>query len=102
MEITIKTWDGGKFDVLVSSKEGADPFMTIKSCKIMSSSKGDFVSYPSTKNEKTGKWWNHFYGSDKFNAAVLEKARAALKEPAKSKYAKNDSGFDDMQDDVPF
>jgi len=30
MEVTIKPWEGGKFDVMVASKEGAEPFLTIK------------------------------------------------------------------------
>jgi DNA-binding cell septation regulator SpoVG len=94
MEVTIKPWEGGKFDVMVASKEGAEPFLTIKSCRIVSGKNGDFVSYPATKNEKTGKYWNHVYCNDKFNAVVLSKAHEAMKPVG--------SGFDNMDSDIPF
>ena len=79
MEIMID-WKEGQypsFNLGLASKEGQDPFIVIRGCKIMNGSKGEFVSYPSKKNEQTGKYWNHVQGNERFNAAVLEKAKAA-------------------------
>jgi len=76
MHITIEHHDGKypSFNVCLSSKEGTEPFLTIKGCRIAEGSKGKFVSWPSTKNEKTGKYWNHVYANEKFAQAVLDKA----------------------------
>jgi DNA-binding cell septation regulator SpoVG len=78
MNISIEHRDGKfpSFNVSLASKEGAEPFLTIKGCRIVSGQKGEFVSYPSRKQDD-GKYWNHVWGSEKFNAAVLEKAQAA-------------------------
>jgi DNA-binding cell septation regulator SpoVG len=92
MEISIEHKDGKypSFNVHLSSKAGADPFLTIRGCRIVDGSKGQFVSYPSRKQDD-GKYWNHIWANDKFNAMVLEKATAG-KKPSKSS--------DD--DDIPF
>ena len=81
MHISIEHFDGKypSFNINLHSKPGEDAFLSIKGCRVISGSKGDFISYPATKNEKTGKYWNHVYGGEKFNAAVLEKARVAPK-----------------------
>jgi DNA-binding cell septation regulator SpoVG len=91
--ITIKHYEGKypSFDVNLHVVEGAEPFLTIKGCKIMSGKNGPFVSYPATKNEKTGKWWNHVYGGEKFNEEVL---KLAQQEPAKQKKAPDISDQD--------
>lgn len=68
------TWHGDQFNVELASKEGMEPFISVKGCRIVEGSKGPFVSYPATKNEKTGKWWSHVWASEKFSAVVLEKA----------------------------
>jgi len=75
MEIEIK-WHGDNFNLLLSSKQGMEPFIEIKGCRIVNGSKGPFVSYPSRKLD-SGKYWNHVYGSERFNAVVLEKAHAS-------------------------
>ncbi len=77
MNIEIEWHDGTypSFNIMLYGTE-QEPFITIKGCKIASGSKGDFVSYPSRKQDN-GKYWNHVYGSDKFNDAVLTKALAA-------------------------
>jgi DNA-binding cell septation regulator SpoVG len=85
MHISIE-WFKGKypqFNVSLASAEGREPFLVIKGCRIVDGSKGSFVSWPATKNEKTGKYWNHVYASDAFAAKVLEEA--ALSKPGKSR-----------------
>ena len=79
MKITVQ-WIAGdrpQFNVSLASAEGKEAFLDIKGCRIVDGSKGPFVSWPATKNEKSGKWWNHVYGSEAFNAAVIEAAEAA-------------------------
>ena len=68
-------WHDEQFNVLIASKEGAEPFLTVKGCRLASGSKGPFVSWPATKNQNTGKWWQHVWASDKFAAVVLSKAQ---------------------------
>jgi DNA-binding cell septation regulator SpoVG len=63
-----------QFNVSLHSKEGKDAFLTIRGCRIMDGTKGPFVSWPATKNEKTGKYWNHMVTSKEFSNAVLAKA----------------------------
>jgi len=67
-------WHGDQFNVNLHSKEGVDAFLSIKGARIVNGAKGEFVSWPATKNQSTGKWWSHAYGSEKFNAVVLAKA----------------------------
>ena len=79
MNITVKWFDGKypSFNLMLASKEGAEPFLEIKGCRIVDGKSGPFVSYPSKKLD-TGKYWNHVYGSEKFNAAVLAVARESM------------------------
>ncbi len=104
MHIGIVWHTSGKypsFNVQLSSKEGADPFLEVKGCKIMHGTKGEWVSWPSTKNEKTGKYWNHCYASEKFNEAVMAEAKKTM--PKEEKPQRNSQGsMADMEDDVPF
>jgi DNA-binding cell septation regulator SpoVG len=111
MEITIKHFDGQypSFNIMLHANAGAEPFLEIKGCRIVSGQKGDFISYPARKDEKTGKYWNHVYGGEKFNAAVLAKAKQAapqrsMQEPPRRPPPPktSGSGFDDMDSDVPF
>jgi DNA-binding cell septation regulator SpoVG len=76
MKITIEHFPGERpqFNVCLASGEGKEPFLTIKGCRIVEGSKGPFISWPATKNEKTGKYWNHVYGSDAFAAEVMKEA----------------------------
>ena len=96
MHITIEHIDGKypSFNVALSGKEGADPFLVVKGCRIVDGPKGPFVSGPATKNANTGKYWNHTYFGEKFSAAVLEKAKAAKPAPRRAT-ADDDS-------DIPF
>ena len=95
MHIAIE-WHDKQFNVNLSSKEGAEAFLSIKGCRVVSGSDGDFVGWPATKNENTGKWWRHVWGSDKFAAAVLK----AAEESRPSSKAKARDG--DAEDDIPF
>jgi len=95
MEISIEKHDGKypSFNINLHSKPGAEPFLVIKGCRIVNGQKGEFISYPATKNEKTGKYWQHVYGGEKFNEAVLRLARTA---PPKQAQTAPDL------DDIPF
>ena len=76
MKILIEHFSGNhpSFNINLHGVEGAEPFLTIKGCRIVEGTNGPFVSYPATKNENTGKWWGHVYGGDKFNAEVFRLA----------------------------
>lgn len=79
MEISIEHIDGKypSFNVSLHGTPGAEPFLVIKGCRIVDGSNGPFVSGPATKNANTGKYWNHTYFGEKFQAAVLAKAQKA-------------------------
>jgi hypothetical protein len=95
MEIGI-TWFNDQFNIDLSSKPGAEAFLSIKGCRIAQGTDGAFVSYPATKNASTGKWWRHAWGSDGFNAAVLKKAQdSQQKDPAKQQRMA-------LDEDIPF
>jgi hypothetical protein len=89
------TWFNDQFNVGLCSKEGAEPFVSIKGARIATGSKGDFVSWPATKNQSTGKFWNHVWGSEKFNAAVLEKAQATKPQTGKGSRRPSRDEFED-------
>ena len=105
MEITIKHFDGQypSFNIMLHSAPGSEPFLEIKGCKIVNGANGEFISYPSRKQEN-GKYWNHVYGGEKFNAAVLAKAQKTAPAPRQeSRQARsNAGGFADMDSDIPF
>lgn len=85
-----------QFNVEIASSEGKDAFLSIRGCRIARGKEGDFVSPPSTKNETSGKWWNHAWFSEKFANKVLELAIEAKpgKAPGKPRQ--------DEDDDIPF
>lgn len=105
MHITVKHFDGQypSFNILLHSAPGTDPFLEIKGCRIVSGSKGDFISYPSRKDDK-GKYWNHVYGGEKFNEHVMKIAQADKPKPKQAATSAKSapSGFDDMPDDLQF
>lgn len=94
MKITIEHMSGERpqFNVSLASKEGAEPFLTIKGCRLVDGQKGQFVSWPARKLD-SGKYWNHVWASEAFQAAVL--AEHAKSAPKKGKQAEPD-------DDIPF
>ena len=103
MEISIKWFDGQypSFNVALASKPGNEPFLEVKSCRIVEGKDGEFVSTPSTKNEKSGKYWNHAYFSKDFAAVVLEKAKESQPQKTQPKQAsKANDNFD--SDNIPF
>ena len=98
MHISVK-WFAGKypsFNLNLHSAEGKPEFLSIKGCRVVSSSKGEFVSYPSQKKDD-GTYWNHVWGGEAFNAKVLELALADMPEagskPAAKKAAAEDLPF---------
>lgn len=107
MEISIKWFDGQypSFNVNLHSQPGKEEFISIKGCRIVDGRDGPFVSWPSTKNDKTGKYWNHVWAGEKFAAIVLSKAlEAQPKKSASNKSAnqKQAAGFDDLDSDIPW
>lgn len=101
MKISVEHFDGKypSFNVSLAS-EGKEPFLTIKGCRIADGSKGKFVSWPARKQDD-GKWWNHVYASDAFNAAVLEEAMKTMpRQPVGGKGAQGK--VYQTRDDVPF
>ena len=110
MEIKIEHFDGQypSFNIMLHNGQNAEPFLVIKGCKIIEGQNGPFISYPARKQDN-GKYWNHVYGSDRFNEAVIQKARAGKEQrrpppprQAPPKQVPQGSGFDDMPDDIPF
>jgi hypothetical protein len=97
------TWHGDQFNVELASKEGAEAFLSIKGCRIASGSKGEFVSWPATKNASTGKWWSHVWASERFAAVVLSKAlESQPKAPARRQAAPAGGGGGSDDSDIPF
>lgn len=95
MEITVK-WFNDSFNIGLSAKEGAEEFLSVKGCRLVETGGKAFIGFPAKKNEQTGKYWNHVWASDKFQAAVIEKAKAA--KPSSRKPPKSD----EQDDDCPF
>lgn len=99
MNITIEH-HRDQFNVALSTPNADEPFITIKGCRIVNGSNGEFVSWPARKQDN-GKWWNHVYASEKFAAAVLSaynksKAEAPRARPAPSRQPAG------MDDEPPF
>ena len=107
MEITIKHFDGQypSFNIALHGAPGAEPFLEIKGCKLVSGANGEFISYPSRKQEN-GKYWNHVYGGEKFNAAVIKKVkegqRPAPKRDDAARSRQLDRQADTIDMDIPF
>lgn len=102
MEIIVKHIESKypSFNIGLASKEGAEPFLEIKGCRLVEGSKGQFVSGPATKNQSTGKYWQHTYFSEKFSAAVLAKVLETMPKKASGKTSGGMS--QDDSDDIPF
>ena len=95
MHISIEWFDGKfpQFNVSLAGAPDREPFLTIKGCRIVDGAKGRFISWPATKNEKTGKYWNHVWAGEAFAAAVLaeaEKTQPRSDAPSRGKPAKDD------------
>jgi hypothetical protein len=95
MHISIEHFPGTypQFNVNLHSAEGKEPFLTVKGCRIVDGSKGRFVSWPATKNEKTGKYWSHVFASDGFATAVLQEAMKEAPKPAPRRVDNGEAPF---------
>jgi DNA-binding cell septation regulator SpoVG len=101
MHINIE-WRDSKypsFNVHLATKEGKDPFLTIRGCKIISSEKGEFVSFPAKKMDD-GKYFNHVWSSRDFNDHVLSLALES--QPKEQPRVVSGLGSSKDDDDVPF
>ena len=109
MKVTIEHHSGQypSFNINLHNVEGAEPFLTIKGCRIVDGQNGPFISYPSRKMDN-GKYWNHVYGGEKFNAHVLELAQGGQQErrppPTRTAPPKSAGGGSRHDDDssIPF
>lgn len=84
-----------QFNVALCSKEGMQPFLVIKGCRVMDGQKGRFISWPARKMDN-GKWWNHVFASEGFATAVLEAYDASAPKQAPV----GDKAYADQ--DIPF
>ena len=102
MKISVKHFAGQypSFNVSLASSEGSEPFIEVKGCRIVNGSNGEFVSWPSRKQED-GKYWNHVYASEAFNNAVLREAKKSAPAPAPKPRQTTGTGFDNMDNDGP-
>ncbi len=94
MHVSVE-WHDKSFNVSLHSREGVDAFLTIKGCRIIDGKDGPFVSFPARKNENSGKWWQHVWANEKFQAEVVRLAEAAKPGQKASKPAPAD-------EDIPF
>jgi DNA-binding cell septation regulator SpoVG len=97
MKIAIEWFVGAnpQFNVSLSSGEGKEPFIVIKGCRLVNGSKGEFVSWPATKNQNTGKFWNHVWASEAFNEAVKAEAIKANRPTQRPKDERYRAGMPD-------
>lgn len=107
MEVTVRWFTESKypsFNVSLATQPGKEPFLDIKGCRLVNGEKGEFVGWPATKNQTTGKYWNHVYASNDFASVVLEKAKESQPKSAPAERASrpNNSNFDDFDSDIPF
>lgn len=93
MHITIEHFEGKypSFNVALHTSPDKEPFLVIKGCRLVKGSKGDFISFPSKKQDN-GKYWNHVYASEPFMAKIMEAVSASA---PKKRVSADDS-------DVPF
>jgi DNA-binding cell septation regulator SpoVG len=106
MHLTVEHFAGDRpsFNLNLHTDVGKATFLTIKGCRLMEGAKGTFVSWPATKNDKTGKWWNHCFASDAFNVAVIKAVRESTPAPDTRTVAERrpKPPLADMEDDIPF
>ena len=95
MEIKIE-WRDKNFNINLHTSPDKDAFLSIKGCRLVGEGEDAFIGFPARKNEQTGKWWNHVWGSDEFQGVVIKKAIAAKEKPKAPKK------LDELDDDIPF
>ena len=104
LQVEVEHKDGKypSFNLILRTGAGKDPFMIVRGCRIVQGQNGEFISYPSRKQDD-GKYWNHVYGSKEFNDIVLSAAHKAEKAaPAPAKQAPAGNSVQDMDDDIPW
>lgn len=101
MDIRIEHFDGKypSFNVAIASAPGKQEFLSIKGCRIVKGNKGEFVSWPATKNENTGKYWHHVWANEAFSEAVLKAAQES--KPAKAAPQRQQRSAE-IDSDIPF
>lgn len=104
MHMTVKWFEGKypSFNLNLHSAEDRPEFLSIKGCRIMNGQNGPFVAYPSTKNDSTGKYWNHCWGSEQFNGKVLELAMKTQPQQAPAPAKQSSQPPADDFEDLPF
>lgn len=94
-----------QFNVGLASREGVEPFLVIKGCRVVDGRNGAFVSWPARKLD-SGKYWNHVYASEAFARAVLDAYNESKPKPAakpdKMGAVKARQLSDSDYDDIPF
>jgi DNA-binding cell septation regulator SpoVG len=100
LQVEVEHKDGKypSFNLILRTGPGKDPFMIVRGCRIVNGANGDFISYPSRKQDD-GKYWNHVYGSKEFNDIVMSAANHAT---AKPKAAAPSKSVEDIPDDLPW
>ena len=104
MKITATKREAGKwtfYDVMLASAEGREPFLTIKDCKLIDGSKGQFVGFPARKDDKD-KWWPMVYASDGFQAEIIKAMNAATVRPTDTRTLSERKKPPVDMDDIPF
>ena len=76
MHISV-TWHDKSFNLDLASAKGKEAFLSVKGCRLVAGSNGEFISFPSRKNEQTGKYWNHVWANEAFQAEVIRIANAS-------------------------
>lgn len=99
MHFSVK-WFGESFNVNLAKAEGQEEILSIKGCRLVNGSNGEFVSMPSTKNQNTGKYWNHAWLGEKLASHILKLAQESR--PSQEKQGKRVSHGDSLENDIPF
>lgn len=101
MKLTVEIFDGKypSFNLNLHSKEGAEPFLTLKGLRMVEGNKGRFVSMPAKKLD-SGKYYNHAWASDAFQDAIKAAWDAARPKPEPKR--EEQGAIADMADDVPW
>ena len=100
MQINIEHYKDS-FNFALASREGAEPFLTVKGCRIKEGGKGRFVSGPATKSKDSDKWFNFTFMSDKFQQAVIAEYDATVPKASRASAAAKAAG-DGFEADIPF
>ena len=102
MHVTVKWFDGKypSFNVNIASAEGKEEFLSIKGCRIANGANGEFLSMPSTKNEQTGKYWNHAWASEAFANHIMKIANESKPQEAPRQASRQAAA--PVSEDIPF